>query len=97
MSQEPEEITLQVEGVKRSTLVYPGSASLRKPSPVVLVFHGFNGNAGHAARKYSLHSAWEEAIAVYPQGLTVYSPRWLSNRPGWQHRPGEYDVSPTCL
>jgi polyhydroxybutyrate depolymerase len=91
MPQEPEEITLQVEGIRRKALVYPGSECLRKPSPVVLVFHGFTGNASHAARAYGLHTAWKEALVVYPQGLTVYSPRLLRHGPGWQHRPGEYD------
>jgi polyhydroxybutyrate depolymerase len=91
MPQEPEEITLRVDDVQRTALVYAGSQAQRKPSPVVLVCHGFTGNAYHAARAYSLHTAWKEATVVYPQGLTVYSPRLLRNGPGWQHRPGEYE------
>lgn len=86
---EPEEITLQVEGVRRTALVYAGSESLRKPSPVVLVFHGFSGNARNAARRYSLHTAWKEATVVYPQGLPSVSPRLLRYGLGWQREPGE--------
>ena len=91
MPQETEQITLQVEGVARTALVYPGSLSTRKASPVLCVFHGFHGNAFSAARKYSLHSAWKEVTVVYPQGLDVFSRRWLWGGPGWQHFPGEYD------
>lgn len=91
MLQQPDLWTIPIDGVGRTALVYPGSGAQRKPSPVVLVFHGFTGNAYHAARAYSVHTEWKEATVVYPQGLTVYSPRLLRSGPGWQHRPGEYE------
>lgn len=88
MFRQQEEITLQVEGVQRTAVIYPGLESLRKPSPVVMVFHGFSGNARSAARRYNLHSAWREAIVVYPQGLPGISPRLQHYAPGWQREPG---------
>ncbi|MCS6830976.1 MAG: PHB depolymerase family esterase [Armatimonadota bacterium] len=91
MFQQAENLTLQVEGVQRTALVYAGTESQRQPSPLVLVFHGFSGSAHAASRKYSLHTAWKEAIVAYPQGLTVQSRRLLRYGPGWQHYPGEYE------
>lgn len=85
-----EEVSLQVEGTSRTALVYPGAQALYRPSPLVFVFHGFTGNARHAARLYNMHTAWKEAIVVYPQGLVVNSPRLRRSGPGWQHRPGDY-------
>ncbi|MBN9500370.1 MAG: esterase [Armatimonadetes bacterium] len=77
----PTQLVLKVDGVERKALVYASSVT-NKPSPVVFVFHGFTGNAVHAAASYKVHEAWPEATVVYPQGLEVH----LLGRdgPGWQ-------------
>jgi polyhydroxybutyrate depolymerase len=81
-------LELTVDGTKRSALVY-ASRETRSSAPLVFVFHGFSGNARQAARSYDLHGAWPEAVVVYPQGLTIESPRLQRTGPGWQHSPGE--------
>lgn len=86
--QQPATLELTVEGTKRSALVYAPTET-RPGAPLVFVFHGFSGNARQAARSYDLHGAWPEAVVVYPQGLTVASPRLQRSGPGWQHSPGE--------
>lgn len=91
MFQQLEEMKIRVGDVERTALVVPGAEASRVPSPLVFVFHGFTGTARHASQTVRLHTGWKEATVVYPQGLTVYSPRLLRNGPGWQHRPGEYD------
>lgn len=91
MFQQPKELTFRVDGVERTALVYAGTEASHEPSPLVFVFHGFTGSARQASWSYSLHTEWKEATVVYPQGLTVYSPRLLRSGPGWQHRPGEYE------
>lgn len=84
--QQPTTLTLTVEGIERTAIVY---APQNDSAPVVFVFHGFTGNARQAARAYNVHSEWPEAVVVYPQGLTVESPRLQRSGPGWQHGPGE--------
>lgn len=84
----PIDLTFKVDGIDRRAIVYASSVK-DKPSPVVFVFHGFTGNAKHAAFAYRVHNAWPEATVVYPQGLEVN----LLNRkgPGWQIAPRMQD------
>jgi len=76
--------TIEVDGVSRRALVF-AAKDTAKASPLVFVFHGFTGNALHAAGAYKVHQEWPEATVVYPQGLEVS----LLNRkgPGWQIAP----------
>jgi polyhydroxybutyrate depolymerase len=60
-------------------------------APVVLVFHGHGGCALQAAVSTGFHSAWPQAIVVYPDGLTGTR---TPNDPdgsgtGWQLYPGD--------
>jgi len=87
--QQEETFKLRVAENERTALVYPGADASRRASPVVLMFHGFGGNARAAARGYAIHSAWKEATVVYPQGLVNTSPRLMRSGFGWQRRPGE--------
>lgn len=86
------DVKLTVDGVERQAIVRPSNQGT-KNAPVVFVFHGFTGNAKHAAAAYKLHEAWPEATVVYPQGLEV---ELLGRRaPGWQIAPkmqGDRDV-----
>lgn len=79
-----------VDGVRREVLVHFPSAS-GEPAPLVFVFHGHGGTARNAARTFSIHTHWPEAVVVYPQGLNT--PGRLTDpegrKPGWQHGPGE--------
>lgn len=80
----PIELNLKVEGTDRRAIVYrPANAS--KATPLVFVWHGFTGNAKHAAFAYHLHTAWPEATVVYPQGLDVQL--LGKTAPGWQIAP----------
>lgn len=82
---------LEVNGVKRTALVYvpPNAGTLAKP--VVFAFHGHGGTSERAHRMFALDRHWPEAISVYMQGLNT--PGRLSDpegkRPGWQHAAGE--------
>ncbi len=83
-------LKIQVNGVERSALVYPGKASVGAPSPLILAFHGYGSNAKQMA-SYGLHEAWPEATVVYPQGLIVRGRTTGREEPGWQHAIGESD------
>ena len=81
----PVEITLDVEGVKRTALVYSSS---KENAPLVFGFHGHGGNMRNSARSFQMHELWPEAVVVYPQGLpTTGMTDPEGKRPGWQQRP----------
>ena len=61
--------TWEIDGVARTALVYAPSAPSSNGAPLVLVFHGHGGTAGHAAWSFGLQKLWPEALVVYPQGL----------------------------
>jgi polyhydroxybutyrate depolymerase len=89
---EPVRLNLDVEGVKRTAIVYPASrAPEGKGSPLVLVYHGHGGTAEFVARRYKIHEAWPEAVVVYAQGLpgTLGKIDPDGKQPGWQKSPGE--------
>ncbi len=85
---EPVTHTLTVDGIQRSAVIYPGTNALQAPSPLVLVFHGFTGNANGMAKIARIHELWPEATVVYPQGLRVYSRRLRRMVPAWQSAVG---------
>lgn len=63
--------SLTVGGLKRTYLVHvPPKYDPKKPTPVVLIFHGGGGNAEQMARHCGLNEKSDEAgfIAVYPSG-----------------------------
>jgi polyhydroxybutyrate depolymerase len=78
--------TWTVDGVERAALVHFPSKASTDPSPVVFGFHGHGGSMNNAARQFSLHTLWPEAIVVYMQGLNT--PGRLTDpegkKPGWQ-------------
>jgi polyhydroxybutyrate depolymerase len=84
-------ITLEVEGVSRTALLYVPPGAKEKSAPLVFVYHGHGGNSAAAARSFAMHRHWPEAIAVYPQGLPT--PGRLTDpegkKAGWQSRPGD--------
>src|SRR5690242_2124487 len=83
-------MSLTVDGVARTALVYVPPAGKTNPTPLVFVFHGHGGSAQLAARSFHIETEWPEAIVVYPQG--VNTPGQLSDREGretgWQAAPG---------
>jgi polyhydroxybutyrate depolymerase len=90
-SQLVETVSLKVDGVERSALIYknPRMDSTRPELlPVVFVFHGHYGTDTQASRSYDVQDAWPGAIVVYPQGLVTDSPL-VGKGNGWQRAPGE--------
>lgn len=85
-----EHVSLTVDGVVRTALVYAPASAKTMSTPVVFVFHGHGGSAENAARSFALNRYWPEAISVYMQGLDT--PGQLTdpqgNRPGWQAAVG---------
>jgi polyhydroxybutyrate depolymerase len=85
-----EHISLTVDGVARTALVYAPANAKTASTPVVFVFHGHGGSAENAARTFAMNRHWPEAISVYMQGLDT--PGQLTdpqgNRPGWQAAVG---------
>lgn len=85
----------KVGDVERTALVaMPRGSVSDSGAPLVLVFHGHGGTSAQAARSFSIHNAWPEALVMYPQGLPtvgqITDPE--GRRPGWQHVPaGEGD------
>ena len=93
---EQERWTIDVDGVAREALVFApeGAASSGTSgdaaAPLVLSFHGHGGRARAMARGAPLHSAWPEAVVIYPQGLpTAGFTDPEGKLPGWQHAPGD--------
>lgn len=99
MARDPIPIDLKVGNLQRQAVVYPsvvGGKSSKAASgkvPIVFCFHGHGGSAQQAARSFSLHESWPEALVVYPQGLPT--PGQLTDpegkRNGWQRTPGDQD------
>jgi polyhydroxybutyrate depolymerase len=81
-----------VDGVKRTALVYVPSAAKTNPAPLVFVFHGHGGNSRNADRSFHLETEWPEAVVVYMQGLPTVGkltdPEGVRN--GWQAAAGDY-------
>jgi polyhydroxybutyrate depolymerase len=86
-----EHVSLTVDGVARTALVYAQANAKTVSTPVVFVFHGHGGSAENAARNFAIQKLWPEAISVYMQGLDT--PGTLTdaqgNLPGWQAAVGD--------
>ncbi len=76
-------LTVSVNGVERSALVYPGRKANTKPAPVIIYFHGFSGTSRDSAQRAGFHKLWRNAIVVYPQGLKDIGGKGNKNY-GWQ-------------
>ncbi len=80
-----------VGGITREALVYVPSRAHTNPTPIMFAFHGHGGSMRNAARTFSLHTRWPEAIVVYPQGLNT--PGRLTDpegkKSGWQSQVGD--------
>jgi len=80
----------QVDGIARRALVHAPAKAKETPTPIVFAFHGHGGTMLNAARTFSYHTHWPDAIVVYPQGLNT--PGKLTDpdgkKPGWQHGRG---------
>jgi polyhydroxybutyrate depolymerase len=83
----------QIDDVSRDALVYIPE---QKPAtsngfPVVFAFHGHGGSMSNAARMFSIHTKWPEAVTIYMQGLNT--PGRLTDPdgkvPGWQKDVGD--------
>lgn len=92
ITDEPQRLTLDIDGVKREALVYsPSQKPTEAGAPLVLAYHGHGGTARYAANRFGFHKQWPEAVVVYPQGLTgvagITDPE--GKKSGWQKNPGE--------
>jgi polyhydroxybutyrate depolymerase len=83
-------VTWKVGGETREALVYAPAGAKK---PLVLAWHGHGGTAAYAARRFSFHTLWPEAVVVYPQGLPTPSPVVdpEGKRSGWQKSVGDLD------
>lgn len=81
-------LKFEIDGTKRSALVYAPDKPAGETLPLVIVFHGRGDDSRRFARAVRLHKDWSDAVIVYPRGLRIDS------RPpmrGWQDREGQYD------
>lgn len=83
-------MTWQVGDQTREALVYIPADPGKNP-PVIVAFHGHGGRAELAARKFSFHTLWPEAICIYPQGIPTPTPQVdpAGKLPGWQKAVGD--------
>lgn len=83
------ERTFEVDGIKRTAVIYEGSAKDKKP--VVLVFHGHGGNVRNAQRKLNFHDNWKDALVVYMQGIpgVIGITDKAGDNNGWQKNPDD--------
>ena len=88
-----QDVTIDVNGVKRQFFAYIPDTKTTKPFPVVFAFHGHGGNSRYSVRKYKVDKLWPEAISIYPQGLptkgALTDPEGKKN--GWQKDVGDQD------
>ena len=87
----PTHRTWTVDGTTREALVYVPTQARTNAAPLVFAFHGHGGSMQNAARSFSYHTRWPEAIVVYMQGLNT--PGRLTDpegeKPGWQAAVGD--------
>ncbi len=74
----------QVGKQTREALIFAPKSAANSPAPVVFAFHGHGGTMQKSVEMFGVHSAWKEAIVVYPQGLPTAAPSDpAGRRPGW--------------
>lgn len=65
-----ETVSLTVDGVERTALVFRPQVSTSKP-PVYFVFHGYTASSREAAAQFNLQSITPDSLVIYPQGLPI--------------------------
>lgn len=81
------EITLDVDGLKRTAWIYAPKTST--PAPVVFAWHGHGGNKNYSLRRFPFNTLWPEAISVYAEGTPTKTPNDpQGKRNGWALTPG---------
>ena len=83
-----EQLVLEVNGLERRALVYPGRNAEHEAAPLVLLFHGRGDNITNFAREVAFHRDWPDATVVYPAGLKRDDERGMS---GWLGAHGRAD------
>ncbi len=90
----PERIDVTVDGTPRSALVHvPSARGAARPLPVVLSFHGVNGNAAvQQATDGLLDKSDEEGfVVVHPEGLMVGLNDRITGISGWDADGSQVD------
>jgi polyhydroxybutyrate depolymerase len=78
-------LEVDVGGVERSALVFPGEHADTSPAPLVLLFHGLGDTSRNFARALQFEADWPEATVAYPLGRPRAD---RQNLRGWQVAPG---------
>lgn len=88
---DPQRMEWKVDDVVREALVCAPTKEGAGAPPLVFGFHGHGGSMQNAARSFSFHELWPEAVVVYMQGLPT--PGKLTDpegkKAGWQSGPGD--------
>ncbi|MBI5708016.1 MAG: esterase [Armatimonadetes bacterium] len=83
-------ISLKVDGVERTALVFAPANAKGTSSPLVFCWHGHGGGSRQASMSFRIHKEWPEAVVVYPQGLpTKGKTDPEGKKPGWQQGPND--------
>jgi polyhydroxybutyrate depolymerase len=83
-----EEVSLIVDGLKRTYLIHVPGTDTKKEFPLVLMLHGAGGSADHVAQRYGWREKAdkESFIVVFPQALPIdpyKAPRFATNPNIW--------------
>lgn len=81
-------LSVNIDGVERTALVYAPDRPAPGPLPVILMFHGRGDSNDKFAAAVKLHRDWPDAIVAYPQGLFIDTAPPMR---GWQYRAGTYE------
>ena len=85
-------IELKIGAATRTFVVrVPQAVDVRKPAPIVFLFHPFGMNAQYMQGRAPMPRVWPEAIAVYPQGMPRTGAGGLGFQPAWQTESGGMD------
>lgn len=96
-----ETVSFDVDGQKRSAIVFKPSSSRSGKPAVYFVFHGLGGTARAAVRQFHIHNLDSSAYVVYAEGVPAPATPERDRRVGarnfrmkgantWQILPGQY-------
>ncbi len=72
-----------IKGFRRQAGLYVPATIPTEGVPVVIVWHGFNNLIENfMTNVFNMHTAWPEAMVIYPQGLVI-EPGTDKNGTGW--------------